>query len=69
MKNYLADAMFDKRTDEQIAKRKANRKHKLAVDSIKGWIVCGNVKKAVDIAEANGIDAKEFGKICILARQ
>lgn len=64
MKNYLVDAMLDKRTDEQIAKRKANRKHKLAVDAIKCWLVCGNVKKAVDVAEANGIDAKEFGKIC-----
>ena len=64
MKNYLVDAMLDKRTDEQIAKRKANRKHKLVVDAIKGWLVCGNVKKAVDIAEANGIDAKEFGKSC-----
>ena len=51
-------------TDEQIAKRKAKRKHKLAVDAIKGWLVCGNIKRAVDIAEANGVDAKEFGKIC-----
>lgn len=64
MKNYLVDAMLDKRTDEQLAKRKANRKHKLAVDAIKGWLVCGNVKKAIDVAQANGIDEKEFGKIC-----
>ena len=59
----MADVALDKRTDEQIAKRKANRKKKLAVNAIKGWLVCGNVKRAIDIAEANGIGAKEFGKI------
>lgn len=64
MKNYLVDAMLDNRTDEQIAKKKANRKHKLAVDAIKGWLICGNVKRAIDIAQANEIDEKEFGKIC-----
>lgn len=62
--NYLIDAMLDKRTDEQITRRKANRKHKLAVDAIKGWLVCGNVKRAIDIAQAYGICEKEFGKIC-----
>ena len=64
MKNYLVDAILDKRSDEKIAKIKANRKHKLTVEAIKCWLVCGNVKRAIDIAQANGIDKKEFGKIC-----
>ena len=64
MKNDILDAVL--MTEEQKTrqdKRKANRKKKLVVEVIKGHILCGNVKKAIDIAEANGIDSKEFGKI------
>lgn len=64
MKNDVLDAAL--MTEEQKArqdKRKANRKKKLVIEAIKGHILCGNIKKAIDIAEANGIDAKEFGKI------
>lgn len=63
MKDYLVDALLDKTTKEQEQKRKANRKHKLAVEHIKCWLACGNIKKAIDIAELHGITAKEFGKI------
>lgn len=64
MKNDIVDAVL--MTEEQKVrqdKRKANRKKKLVVEAIKGHILCGNIKKAIDIAEANGIDSKEFGKI------
>lgn len=64
MKDYLIDAvLITKEQEERQDKRKANRKKKLAVDSIKGFILCGNIKKAIDIAEKHNIDSKEFGKI------
>lgn len=43
--------------------RKANRKKKLVIETIKGWLTCGNIKKAVDIAEKHNITPEEFGKI------
>lgn len=64
MKDYLVDAMLV--TDEQAKrqdKRKANRKKKLVMEEIKGWLTCGNIKKAVDIAEKYNITPEEFGKI------
>lgn len=64
MKNDILDAtLMTKEQKERQDKRKANRKKNLVVEAIKGHILCGNIKKAIDIAEANGIDAKEFGKI------
>ena len=64
MKDWMMESVL--MTNEQKAKqdkRKENRKRKLAIDAIKGFIVCGNIKKAVDIAEKNGISPEEFGKI------
>lgn len=64
MKNDMIDAvLMTEEQKERQDKRKANRKKKLAVEAIKGHILNGEIKKAIDIAEANGIDSKEFGKI------
>lgn len=63
MKDWMYDTLLDKRTPEQIAKRKANRKKKLAIEAIQCHMLSGNIKKAIDIAEAHGISPVEFGKI------
>lgn len=64
MKNWMTDAILEtEEQQERREKRKENRKHKLAIESIKQYLVIGNIKKAIDIAEANNIDAVEFGKI------
>ena len=64
MKNDILDAvLMTEEQKERQDKRKANRKKKLVVDTIKGHILNGEIKKAIDIAVANGIDSKEFGKI------
>ena len=64
MKNWMVDAILE--TEEQQnnrKKRKENRKHKLTIELIKQYLVVGDVKKAIDIAEANNINPIEFGKI------
>lgn len=63
MKNWMTDALLDKTSKETEQKRKNSRKRKLAVDAIKGHLVSGDLKRAIDVAEYHGIDATEFGKI------
>lgn len=63
MKNWMYDAVLDKTSKEAEQKRKDNRKRKLAIDAIKGHILSGNVKRAIDVAEQHNIGPAEFGKI------
>jgi hypothetical protein len=60
----MLDCYESLKADTEKSKRRAeNRKHKLAVETIEKYIVAGNIKQSIDIAEKYNIDSKEFGTI------